>query len=434
MLNNIKSYEDAVSFINTIPRFADKKDFEYMQTFYNYMNIEDAGRKVFHIAGTNGKGSTCSYLASIHRAMGKRTGVFTSPHLTDVRERIAIDGEMISKDDFLTAFLFVYEKYHEFIAADYYANYHPTYFAWLFFVAAVYFNMKKVDVIIWETGLGGRLDATNVVNKKDVCIITEIGLDHMEYLGDTLEAIASEKAGIIRSGVPVVIADRENEATVKLLEECKLRGAVCIRVGKCENTIKNHTNDSIDFLFNSSYYYNATFRISTYAKYQVENASLALASMETVYDKTQLSLDVLQEGILNMKWPGRMEIIEPGVVFDGAHNVDGISALLESVKADGCVGKRMLLFSAVADKQADIMLGLIQESGLFERIALAHIDNSRGLEVEKLLSLVKCGDEVSAYEDVTEAYKDMKQYRGPEDMLYVCGSLYLVVELKSQIL
>lgn len=431
MLSKIKSYEDAVSFINTIPRFADKRDFEYMQAFYDYLDLEDNDRRVFHVAGTNGKGSSCAYLAAVNRCMGKKTGLFTSPHLVDIRERITLDGSMISKEDFFEAFSYIMEKYNSFLAIEEYSNYHPTFFAWLFFVAARFFYKKKAEVVIWETGLGGRLDASNVIHKKDICLITEIGLDHMEYLGDSIGQIAKEKAGIIRPNIPTVFVDRDNESSRVIRDKCFEVNSPIKMVKNAEKFIIKHSPQGIDFLFDSSYYNNAIFKIGTYAKYQVENALLALSALELVYDKQEMSLGNMQNGISSMKWPGRMEIIKKGVVFDGAHNVDGIKAMLESVSMDQCGGRRILLFSAVSDKQADIMLGLIYESALFDKVCLAHIDNSRGLSKESLEALALGESNVSIYDNAKDAYDKLSGSLEDDDILYVCGSLYLIAQLKS---
>lgn len=432
-MKDIRNYSDAVSYISSIPRFADKNDFIYMEAFYRYMNLENAGCKVFHVAGTNGKGSTCAYIASMCRAMGKSVGMFTSPHLVDVRERILLDDRMISEDEFYNAFMQVYEKYQSFIEDERYKTYIPTYFAWFFFVAAAFYHEAGPDVIVWETGLGGKLDATNTLLHKDVCIITEIGLDHMEYLGDTIDKIAAEKAGILRAGIPVVMADRDNAATAVIQTAAKTLGNKVYPVSK--KTIKTEVlgRKGIDFWYKSRYYGNVKFTLGSLGSYQPENASLALTAMELAYGKDELTYEIMSDGLAAMSWSGRMEIIEPGVVFDGAHNVDGIEALLESVKSDGCMGKRYMLFSAVTDKQASVMMSMIEASSLFDCIAVAHIDNSRGTPIEELAELVKDIQGSRIYGDVYEAYDELRQMLKDEDMLYVCGSLYLIAELKKRI-
>lgn len=432
ILDNITSYNDAVSYITSIPRFADKNDFIYMSAFYRFLGLEREDVKVFHVAGTNGKGSTCAYLASMHMAMGKKVGLFTSPHLVDIRERITISGAMVSEEEFFDAFVYVVNKYEEFIMDEVFASYRPTYFAWFFFVGAVCFYNAKVDAIIWECGLGGKLDATNTIVRKDVCVIAEVGLDHMEILGDTIEEIAGEKAGILKENVPVVFIGNRSEVSAVIRDAAKKCGAVIGREIKDVN-VESRGDKRIDFSYNSRYYNNVMLILGSIARYQAENASLAVAAMEQVYGSDELDLDTIQEGLLNMKWPGRMEEIEPGIVFDGAHNVDGIKALLDTVSRCECNGKRYLLFSAVTDKQADIMLDMIYESKLFDEVGLAHIDNSRGIDTDALCRLAEGRDCTTVYSDVMSAYATLKGKLEGEDMLYVCGSLYLIAQLESEL-
>lgn len=192
----IKNYEQAVEYILDVPKFTKKNDMSDTKRFLKKLKNPEKDMKIIHIAGTNGKGSVCAYLCSVLKEAGFLTGMFTSPHLVDIRERFRIGGEMISEEQFLQVFLQVYENID--------GDYHPTFFEYLFFMAILLFKKAKVDYCILETGLGGRLDATNAVEKKEISIITEIGFDHMEYLGSTLTEIAGEKAGIIKENTPVV--------------------------------------------------------------------------------------------------------------------------------------------------------------------------------------------------------------------------------------
>ncbi len=434
-MNNISNYKDAVSYITSIPRFVNGNEFDNLKDFYNKKYGDDRMRygdntKIFHVAGTNGKGSVCAFLASIGNAMGRSTGVFTSPHLVDMRERIAVNGSMVSEEEFYLAFTKVWDK-----LADYnnerVEQFLPTYFTWTYLIAVEVFTVTKPDIIIWETGLGGKYDATNVSDCKSVAIITEIGLDHMEYLGDTKEQIALEKAGIMRAGISVVIPDRDTKVTSLLAKAADATGAIILPVPGLHNIKVEVDSKGIDFSYNSRYYKNANFTLGTLAVYQAENATLALTAMECVYGSDELSMDDMQLGIASMKWPGRMEEIKPGVVFDGAHNVDGIEAMLSSVSNDDCRGRRYLLFSAVADKQADIMIDMIDRSKLFDLIAVAHIDNSRGISTRALKDLVKGIGNSRVYEDVRTAYEALLSYKKEVDKVYVCGSLYLVGELKE---
>ena len=204
---NITSFEEAVNYINATPRFTTKNTMEDTKAFLHRLGDPDRDMRIIHVAGTNGKGSVCAYMRYILEAAGYRVALFTSPHLVDIRERFLVEGRMISKEAFLRGFLTVYEMLDwERLERGEHA-YHPTYFEYLFFIAMVVFPESRPDFCILETGLGGRLDATNAVSAKELSVITHISLDHVEYLGDTVEKIAGEKAGIIHAGAPVVFWD-----------------------------------------------------------------------------------------------------------------------------------------------------------------------------------------------------------------------------------
>ena len=435
------SYEQAVSYLDSVPRFVDKR-FEGAKAFYEYLKdkgvITEGGRKVFHVAGTNGKGSVCAFLKSMHMAMGKRVGVFTSPHLIDLRERITIGDVMITKEDLADAFMTVMSYLEEFGSSTPYSDYVPVYFDWLFFIAAVYFEREKTDAIIWETGLGGRYDATNVIGYKSVTVITEIGMDHMEILGDSIDKIASEKAGIIRRGTPVITVDRDPLALDVISSVAKSMGSPLTVVPNASGITKKMNDKGIDFSYKSHYYNNATLEVVGHAVYQTENATLAVTAMEAAYSADELPFECVYEGIKNMHHPGRMEEVAPGVFFDGAHNTDGIGALLESVRHDGCRGLRYMIFSAVGDKQADIELAMVAESGLFDKVCLVPISGARGRshdELSKLLTVLtdrQINGELAG--DLRTAYDSYRQGLREEDRLYVCGSLYLIGELKEMIM
>ncbi len=439
-MNMNDEYKEAVSYLQSIPRFsADNKTpeehFALTHRFYEYMDLPHPEKKVFHVAGTNGKGSVCAYLSSIHKKMGLSVAVFTSPHLTDIRERIVVDGSMISEEDFLLHYKKVSGMLEQF-AID--TGYSPLFFDRIFFMAASYFAQKKPDAIIWETGLGGRLDATNAIPYKDVAVITEIGLDHMEVLGDTREKIATQKAGIITPGCSVVSVDRYPEVTGVIKSGAAAAGCEAVFVPGYEDTEKKVCDKRIDFSYNSRYYRNATFGVVGPAVYQTENASLAIAAMEAAYNDKVCGPKVIREGLLDMEWPGRFEEIYKDVYCDGAHNADGIAAMIESVRHDGYKGCRYLVFSAVSDKQTDVMLSMIISSGLFGSIGIVPITgSSRATDIEVLENLaIKAAKGVSdvrieTYESAETAVDKIREEMENGDVLYICGSLYLIGDIRA---
>ena len=382
-----------------------------------------------HIAGTNGKGSVCAYLKSVFLAAGLKTLTFTSPHLWDVRERFSYCNEMMSKEEFLKC----YEGVKALLdTSETNSDCSPAFFDFLFLMFSIYVQIKKPDVVILETGLGGRLDATNTIELPKVCAITEIGLDHMEYLGDTVEKIAAEKAGIIKAGIPVVFVDKPGSFDI-IKNVCEEKGSSYKSVSKKD--IKNllRTPKGIDFSTDCLYYENVNLWIKSVALYQTENAMIAVKVVETLVESKvfNLSLSEVKEGLANMKWPGRMEEVYSNIYFDGAHNLDGINAFLESVKYDGAK-KRRLVFSAVSDKQVEEISSLICESELFEQIYVAPIESNRATQTERLIScFAKNNVTVKVFEHAEDAFVTMRTELQDSEKGYVTGSLYLVGQIKG---
>lgn len=449
-LNDVNNYEAAVSYCLEIPRFTKKNSTESTKAFYEYLGKPGASSKIVHVAGTNGKGSVCAFLQSICMQMNVKVGMFTSPHLCDIRERVRIDGEWIEKETFFAAFLQLAEKLQDFCAEnEAQKEYHPSFFEWLFFVGMLCFEKEKPDVILLETGLGGRLDATNCIEVPALTVITKIGFDHMEYLGETIEAIAGEKAGILKPDVPVVYLLDKKEADEVIVKKAKTLSCPGIFVSKDEVNSIYFRDKRIDFSYKSRYYGYVEFSVGTSAFYQVENAIVAVAAAEelflnsyttksksgeqkvTGFHNEDFGVEVLQKGIAAMHWEGRMEEVLPGVFLDGAHNEDGIDAFLDSVSRDGCRGNRSLLFSAVSDKQYAKMADMITDSGLFSQIYTAPIDSARGVETEKLEQIFEGARRTTHAGSPQEALLGMLKDRGVDDYLYVAGSLYLIGQLKE---
>lgn len=429
-MKDITTYEEAKEYLLSIPKFTKKNSLEDTRRFYEFLGKPGGRSKVLHVAGTNGKGSVCAYMDSCLRSGGYSTGMFTSPHLVTVRERIRLNGEWISRQDFLDTFLELTEYLEGYCSKKLLDKeaYHPTFFEWLFFMTMLFFEEKKPQVILLETGLGGRLDATNVIDPPTVCIITPVGMDHREYLGTTYEEIAREKAGIIKRRSRVVYAAMRPESERVIEERGKECACSCRRVSKERETGFDLSHKRIDFSFFSRYYGYIPLRLSTMALYQVENARLALTALEEA--GFTLNPEQMEGGVRLCRWEGRMEEILPNVFLDGAHNREGIKAFLETVKHDGCQGKRWLLFSVVGDKEVQVVADCIKESGLFERICIVPLENKRGLEAECIKALFK-GLPVMEESDTPRAFKRILKQRGEEDMVYIAGSLYLVGEVKE---
>lgn len=426
------TYKEAVDYVYRIPSFTKKNTPEDTRRFYEYLGCPGESRagapSIIHIAGTNGKGSVCSYISSVLIGAGYKTAMFTSPHLVDIRERFRINGEMMPEEKFVQLVNFCLEKVEKWRSmqtTD--ASYHPTYFEILFFIGMLWFEEQQADVIVLETGLGGRLDATNVIRHPAVSVITKVGLDHMEYLGNTKAEIAGEKAGIIKPGVPVVYWDGEADVSAVICKKAAEMGAKAVPVSKSHVASYKFKNKTVDFSLDSEYYEYVKICLHTAAVYQRENAALAVRALEILSQRFQLSREQIESGLAAARWEGRMEEVLPNVFIDGAHNEDGVNSFLESVSADGCRGKRLLLFSVVSDKQFERMAEKILDSGLFSEIAVAQLEGSRALPEKQLVDLWR--GKAAAFLSPEAAFEQLIRQKGAEDKVYAAGSLYLAGQL-----
>lgn len=428
----ITTFEEAVAYLYQVPLFTSKHTLQETKAFLGGLGSPDRKMKIIHVAGTNGKGSVCAYLRHILEEAGYSACVFTSPHLVDIRERFLIKGSMVGKDEFLRAFLHIYDSLDwQELKED--RGYHPTFFEYMFLMAMLLFGQADADYCILETGLGGRLDATNAVSRKELAVITRIALDHVQYLGDSIAQIAGEKAGIMQENVPLVYADDEEEASQVFRRRGAKLGVSLYPVSKKDYTFLFFQNKNIDFSLHTRYYGYIRLRLSTIARYQMENASLAVRAVETLDGGRTVSEEALRRGVEKCFWQGRMEELLPGVYVDGAHNEDGIQAFLDTVREDGAAGRRKLLFGAVSDKDCGSMIAKVARSGLFGEIAAARIKNRRGAPLECLEKWFaenpSCNYKL--YADVSTAFCELLDRRMSDERIYIAGSLYLAGEIKE---
>lgn len=423
------NYTEAVDYIETIPKFTVKHPPEHTRELLSRLGNPQEGIKIIHVAGTNGKGSVCAYLNAMLLAGGKKTGLFTSPHLVRINERFQINGEDVSDEQFFDAFLKVEKAAKEYEAEG---EGHPSYFETLFLMGMLIFKEAGVEYLVMETGLGGRLDATNVVEKPLACIITSISRDHTEYLGDTLEAIAGEKAGIIKAGVPVIYdASQPGPASV-IAAKAKEMGSPAWPMEPSFYEMKTQSREGITFTFAYPGGEKAELAIPYVAKYQMMNASLAFYMMHILQDVHDIPKNVLAEGLSKIKWPCRMEMAAPGVIIDGAHNEDGIAQFVSTAGYFAKENEITILFTAVADKHYHEMIGEICEGIHPSHVVATQIDGSRVVPAEVLAEDFRkagCTD-VCAEPEIGAAYEKALGKKG-SGMLFCVGSLYLAGELKA---
>ena len=455
--NDMITFEEAVAYLKDMPRFTVKKnpaDSRDLKWFLKKLGNPEQTLRIIHVAGTNGKGSVCAYMSSILQEAGYRTAMFTSPHLVDMRERFVVNGKMISEEAFLRAFLAVWNGLQKVNSEAEPAENGSTqefvlnFYEYLFCMALLCFAEEKPDYCIIETGLGGRLDATNYVDNKLLTVITRISLDHVQYLGDTTEKIAAEKAGILRPGVPVVYLDGDVNASAVICRKASELGTMQVPVSKKDYTFLGFRKKYIDFSLRSEYYNYISLTLHTIARYQMENAALAVRAVEVLFRSRDTeehgrlhagagcpTAEKIQQGILTCFWQGRMEEVLPEVYVDGAHNDDGIRAFLDTVKQDGCASGRRLLFGVAADKDCRHMIQRVITSGLFEHIAFTHMRTARSASLEEFEELLADYPELhfTMYTEVDTALHEELRNRQPGERLYIAGSLYLVGEIKESL-
>lgn len=440
------TWEEAVEHINSVSRYGNRPGAECTKALLARLGNPERELKMIHIAGTNGKGSVCMYIAGMLRSLGLNTGVFTSPHLIRENERIRFNDELISDEDLTDCFEKVHRAELE-LLNDGFGQ--ISYFDFFVGIAMLYYAMKKPDVVILETGLGGRLDSTNAVESPVMTVITSISLDHVAILGDTVEKIAAEKAGIIKHGAPVVyVAGQEYSHVIE--EKAEAMGIKAAGVEKSQCEIHEIGSKHIDFSLDSIYYKDNVFRLATPAVYQVMNAALAMTAVQMLvesrcfdriaYDSMdrQNYIDRIRRGLESVTWEGRMEQVCEGFYIDGAHNPDGIAALLDTAAAmkKNTRGRYVLMFSAVNDKDYSSMIKEICDSNIFDEYVITQIEGARCLDVSKIADTFRryTDGHVNEEPDVGQAVKKSVECFGGNATVICAGSLYLAGEVRKVML
>ena len=426
------TYEEAAAYIEEIPKFTKKHTLEHTKTFLKRLGNPAADRKIVHVAGTNGKGSVCAYLQAILMAEGKRTGFFTSPHLVSVNERIRVDNIQIDNETFLKVFRKVLKIVRQMVEDG---IEHPSYFEFLFGMGMTAFAETDVEYIILETGLGGRLDATNAIDNPALAIITSISLDHTAILGDTIEKIAGEKAGIIKPGVPVFFDGSSKKAAEVIKAKAAELGVSCREVTKNAYEIQEVHRKYIAFSRRSAYDKDVIFQVPMCGCYQAMNAELALEASEYLLAGEEIHMDRWKEALAELHWEGRMERVGAHITVDGAHNPGAMEAFVESVKAlDESERREMvLLFSAVSDKKYDQMIEYLCENLDVKAYVVTQIEDERGVPAEELADVFRRYTDRPVYckERLEDAVRTAMNERGETGEIYCLGSLYLVGMMKK---
>jgi len=431
------NYSQAEEYLNSFTNYEQIPGISYAQPGYSLRHVEELlnrmgnpqlAARTIHIAGTKGKGSVAAMIAEVLTSSGYKTGLYTSPHFHTLRERIAIDGSLISEAEFAAAMAEV-KPFVESMKQD--ASFRQlTYFEVLTVLAFAYFQKNRVHFQVLEVGLGGRLDATNVVANPPVCIITSISMDHTQILGNTLEEIAREKAGIIKPGCRVVLSPQPGEAASVITDICREKKAKVVQVGKDVTWHKIGGDLHRQSLIIESKTGRYQVSIPLLGDFQLENTATAVAALEILGSEGfAITAENIAQGLTQVKWPGRFQILQqqPTVVIDGAHNVASMKRLVNNIKAYFPRKRIFLVFGTSCDKDIP---GIVDElASLSPQVIVTQASHSRAAPLATLAAeFTKQGIEPQTIKTVTEAISRALSLASKTDVICVTGSLFIVAE------
>ncbi|MBI4823386.1 MAG: bifunctional folylpolyglutamate synthase/dihydrofolate synthase [Nitrospirae bacterium] len=411
-------YDDAVSYLYSLRHHGIKLGLENPIRLLTLIGNPHSSFRSIHIAGTNGKGSTSALIASILRAYGFNVGLFTSPHIVSFTERIRVNEAEIKEEEVVSLTEELRERIEGFM---------PTFFEFVTAMGLLYFKRKAVDWAVIETGMGGRLDATNVINP-EVSVITHIGCDHKEFLGDTLEEIAGEKAGIIKPNTPVVTCPQGLEVMNLIAKKAGDNSSPLYIMGRDFSvTFKAHTETGICLDYTSHWQAITDLRIPLHGRYQAENAGLAIEAVEIAVPKKN-SPELIQ-GMSSLIWHGRFEFINEHILIDGAHNPDAAKALSQELKENPLTKDKeiTLIIGIMADKDIEGILRALLP--LANEVIFVSLPYERAAPPEKLKQVsASLGYESKTAGTVKDAIERLKTPLG-----VITGSFYTIGEAKEAI-
>lgn len=431
-------YMQAMEYIEDAAKFSMKLGLSRTEKILEFLGEPHKKLKCIHIAGTNGKGSTTAMISNILIEMGYKVGMYTSPYIEEFEERIQINNKNIPKEELARAITKVYIAVDKVLKLGYD---NPTQFEIITCAGLLYFYEQDVDFAVIEVGLGGRLDSTNVINPI-LSIITSISYDHMNILGDTLSQIAFEKAGIIKENVPVILYPQSEEAERVIEKVCYEKKSKLIRVPsdcakfkECEDILISGRAKKVQNIIVNTDLWTYNIKLALLGKHQLLNCATVLYAVEELKKLgVKINRDAVIEALSKVEWIGRFETlnIKPLVVIDGAHNIDGIKKLKESLETYLKYNDIVLILGILADKQVEDMIKVI--APIAKKVICVTPHSERAELAEKLKKIVeKYNSNCEAIEDYKSAYEVGISYCNKEDLLLISGSLYMVGDMRKAI-
>ncbi|MBS5787270.1 MAG: bifunctional folylpolyglutamate synthase/dihydrofolate synthase [Clostridioides difficile] len=425
------NYEEALQYISNTNRFGIKLGLETVSRLLELLGNPQENLNIIHVAGTNGKGSVCSFISNILIDAGYSVGLYTSPYLENFTERIRVDQNEIRKEEVANIVKLI-DKKISIMLNEGYPN--PTEFEIVTAMALYYYNLCNVDYVVLEVGLGGRYDATNVIKESLVSVITSISLDHIGVLGDTISKIAYEKAGIIKNNGTVVVYKQEYETEEVIREICRKKDAKYIGVDfDSIEIVRSDINTQI-FNYSSSTYEYKNLEIKLIGEHQIKNALLAINVIEylNINKKINVNIENIKTGLLDTKWPGRIEIIkeDPLFIIDGAHNLDGAKSLAKVLEKKFSGKKETLIIGMLKDKDIDSVLEVL--TPYFDKVITTYPISDRSMEADDLkIKISNYIDDVVAIKDINDAVNLALKNAKKDDVIIAAGSLYMIGSIRT---
>ncbi|MBQ9155158.1 MAG: bifunctional folylpolyglutamate synthase/dihydrofolate synthase [Eubacterium sp.] len=423
------NYDQSVDYLNEQKNSIIRPGLTVITELLGQLGNPQEGMRYIHIAGTNGKGSTAAYLESVLRAAGYRTGLFTSPYIEHFSEKIQVNHEDIDRQWLIDLTARVREAAEVLKGKELF----PTPFELQTAVAFLYFKSMGCDIVVLETGLGGRLDATNIIRQALVTVITSISYDHMDYLGDTLEEIAAEKAGIIKKGARVVCYPQQASVCQVIQRKCNEMGAelACLDINQIIPVESDIKKQIFRFDYNSR---ENVYEIHLLGRHQIYNASLAIMAVDALRaEGLDISEDTLKKGLARTSWKGRLEVVhkEPLLLIDGAHNPGGVESLARSL-IDLFPGRKLTFITGVL-KDKDYPAMLDQMIPLAKQFYTVTPNSPRALPANVLADeICRRGCPAESFRTVKEAL-DKSLDKAADEVICAFGSLYFIGEVRGLI-